>query len=54
MYIAAMKTIEHERKHPDYHSQWANEKYGEPAPSDLVWFLLPILSVSVCLFLAFN
>ena len=49
-----MKTIDHNPpKFPDYgEKRWAQDKYGEPKPSHLLSFLLPILVISIAMFLS--
>lgn len=52
-----MKQIDHDPhenvKFPDYgERKWARDKYGaEPRPSDLLYFLIPIIAVAVAMYL---
>ncbi len=51
-----LKQIDHDpnenAKFPDYGDRkWAKEKFGDPKPADLFYYLLPIAAVAVALFL---
>lgn len=51
-----MKQIDHDpdenTKFPDYGDrQWAKKKFGDPKPSDLLFYLLPIAAVAIAMYL---